>query len=474
MTDTSKVAWRRGVVWGRGVLCATLAGFALAGLPKASSAQMQSDSVTVSLDDAIAMARRANPAFRRAENALDQNVAERRATLFNQILPRASVNLLNTSYRGNLSFNATDPFGDPIANPNAEWAYFSNTGQSLSLNWTIQGSSIFNVLRGQNLQEAGRSAALSSADRELTGGLQTQYFAALQELALLEVEESLAEGRGIDLVSANRRFELAQASQVDVLNAGVQVDQQSIAVTQARSRYEQALLTLRTTIGDPDAPPLRVALPELPVFDPSSIDADALISRALGANPRIAENAVQVDQAQLGLTRTGERWWPSINLNYILGRQSQAREVAAFVDLTHERTDLSSNFQISVSLPFLNNYFQDDLNAAQARIQLANARESAKESELEIERSVRSGLIDLKNQYASLQLAQRSADVAGQASEMARQEYQIGTRTFEQLQQTLEQESDALRSVIQAQFGFVNALLTLESAVGAPIGPGAN
>ena len=308
----------------------------------------------------------------------------------------------------------------------------------------------------------------------MAGGIQTEYFAALRELALLQVEESLAEGRGDDLVSATRRFELAQASEVDVLNAEVQVDQQNIAVTQARSRYEQALLTLRTRIGDPDAPPLRVVLPELPVFDPASIDADVLVSRALRSNPRIAENAVQLDQAQLGLERTGERWWPSINLNYYLGRQSQAREVAGFADLSHERTDLSSNFQISVSLPLLNNYFQDDLNEAQARVQLANARESAKEAELDIERSVRSGLIDLRNQYASLEMAQRSADVSGRSSEMARQEYQIGTRTFEQLQQTLQQEAEARRSVIQAQFGFVTALLTLESAVGAPIGPGAN
>lgn len=468
-------AGRGGVVWVRGMGCLAFAAVTLAVLPGHAAAQMQSDSLTITLDEAISMARRANPAFRRAENALDQNAAERRNTLFSQVLPTVRLDLLSTGYSGNLSYRARDNFGNPIANPDAEWSYFSSTNQGLDLSWTFRGRSLFNTLRGQDLQESSRIAAMGTAAWSLSSDVRTQYYSALQALGLLEVEEELAAGRAFDLESANRRFELAQASRVDVLTAEVQVEQQNISVREARSRYEQALLSLRTAIGDPDAPSLRVSSPELPIFDPSSITADALVGRALGSNPGLAESEFQIAQARLGVDQAGgERWWPQISLNYSIGRFSQAPEVASFGDFTHEKTDLTSRFGFSVSLPFFNNYFQDDLNEVQAQIQLANAQESRKENELNIDQSVRSGLIDLKNQYASLQLAQRSADIAGEASELARQEYQFGIRTFEQLQQTLQQESDARRSVIQSRFGFVTALLTLESAIGAPITLGAN
>ena len=47
----------------------------------------------------------------------------------------------------------------------------------------------------------------------------------------------------------------------------------------------------------------------------------------------------------------------------------------------------------------------------------------------------------------------------------------MGTRTFEQLQEAVTLEADARRQVIQARYGFVDALLALEEAVGQRLGP---
>ncbi|MGD8321205.1 MAG: TolC family protein, partial [Gemmatimonadota bacterium] len=58
-----------------------------------------------------------------------------------------------------------------------------------------------------------------------------------------------------------------------------------------------------------------------------------------------------------------------------------------------------------------------------------------------------------------------------EALRLAREEYRIGTRTFEDLQQAITSEADTRRQVIEARYSFVDALLNLEEAVGTEVTP---
>ena len=49
------------------------------------------------------------------------------------------------------------------------------------------------------------------------------------------------------------------------------------------------------------------------------------------------------------------------------------------------------------------------------------------------------------------------------------EEYRLGTRSFEELRSAFQQEADTRRQVITARHAFVDALLTLEEAVGASV-----
>jgi outer membrane protein TolC len=454
-------------------VCAPLAAARAVPLAAEQTAAQQTDTVLLTLDEALAIARGANPTYLRAENQLGLDAPEARATWLGQILPTVDLTLLSTGYSGRLTRIGEDNFGNPVPNPSAEWSYNSSTNQSVSLTWSVQGASLFTAKRQLDQSRQGRALALSTAGTQLGADVRRQYQDALQQRMLLEVEETLAEARATDLASTERLFELARATQVDVLNAQLQVEQQQLAIQQQRRAHEQALLLLGTTLGDAELPPFRIEDPGFEVFDPTELDEDALVARALRDSPSVLEARSQVEGARLGRHDAGAYKWPSLSANYNLSRFVSTPETDALFDVSYEPDQVQSSFQVQLSVPFLNNYFQNRYNEVQAGVQLDNQRQVLRQQELDSERSVREALINLRNLHESYGLAVRSQDIAARATELAREEYRLGARTFQELQQAVEQEGTARRQVIQARFSFLDAVLALESAVGGPVGPGA-
>lgn len=446
---------------------------ALAAGTAPAAAQASPDTLTLTLEHALDIARGANPAYLQAENELALDGPQARSTWMGQILPQLTVNLLSTAYSGRLTRIGTDPFGNPVPNPQADWFYDSRTSQGLTLNWTVQGADFLTSKRQLDQSRRSRALGVNSAAATLEADVRRQYQDALEQRLLLEVEEGLAEARATDLASAQRLFELARATQVDVLNAQLQVEQQSINIQQQRRAWEQALLQLRATLGDAGLPPVRLEDPGLVVFDATVLDDEALVERALRSSPLLLEARSQVDGARLGRTEAAAYKWPSLSVSYNLSRFVQTRETEALLDLGYDPDQVQSSFQLQLSVPFLNNYFQNRYAEVQATVQLENQRESLRQRELEVERSVREALINLRNLHESYRLAERTRDIAERATELAREEYRLGARTFQELQQTVEQEGSARRQVIQARFAFLDAALALETAVGGPVSPAA-
>ena len=193
---------------------------------------------TLTLEDAVAIARAANPDFRQAVAALDLNAVEHRATLATQVLPNLDITLLDTGYGGNLTRRAFDNFGRPIEDPQAEWFFNSNTSQGISLSWNVQGLSFLNALKRQDRTNNDRLLALASQGWALEAEVRRLYFDALEQRELLDVEEQIRAAREVDRESARRLFEIAQRSRVDVLNAELQVARQDQNIQEQSRTYE--------------------------------------------------------------------------------------------------------------------------------------------------------------------------------------------------------------------------------------------
>lgn len=428
------------------------------------------DTITLTLDRALAVAEGNNPAYRRALNQLDVGGPQARATWMGQVLPNVNLSVLNTGYSGSRQLQALDEFGRPVDNPESNWVYSSSTSQSLNLNWSLQGKSLFNSLEDLDLGDRGRDLAVERADFTTSAQVRRQYYVVLRQRELLTTETDALAALERDLEETGRLYRFAERTRVDVLNAELAVEDQRRLIQQQQRAFDQSRLTLRTTMGDPNLPPFRLEEVPLPVFDPSTLDDGALVERALTVHPDIRQAQVDLDQARLGVSQAKASRWPNLNLSYRLGRQAYNRDGSgALFDVSHEPNELNNNFGISLSLPYLNNYFQNRSGEVQAEVALRNQRESVKETELQVEQQVRSQLIELRNQYESLRAAERRHEIAGEALELARQEYRLGTRTFQELDDQVTQERDARRDLVTARYGFVDALLNLEEALGATV-----
>lgn len=442
------------------------AGLVLVGGPVQAQ---EADSLRLTLSSALDIAVGGNPAYRRATNAMLLNGTEMRATWLDEILPRATLTLFNTNFTGNLPARTSqDNFGNPIENPSAEWNYFSATRQSLNLSWTVRGRALIQAHRRQTLTNEGREIGEVLALTDLQVTVQRLYMDALEQRELMETEDELVAARQIDLDVAERLFSLALRTRVDVLLAELDVEQQALRRRQQQATYERALLALRTQLGGDEMGPLALAEEDLPLFDPSGLDASALVGSALGVNPSLRQAGTTVRSAALGVAEAKNAWWPSVSMGIQVSRRAQLPRGGSLFDVSFDES-LDSNFQLTFSVPMFNNFFQSQLAIDRAAVQLDNDREAEREARLNIEESVRSALLELSNQWESLRLAERSQQIADEALRLARGEYRIGTRTFEELRSSFVSEADIRRQVITSRHSFVDALLSLEEAVGTRV-----
>jgi outer membrane protein len=435
-----------------------------------ASARASTDTVTLTLQRALDIAGGHNPDYQKAENNLDLNPVGMRATWMDELLPTPRLQLLNTSYNGNLQHYGVDPLGNPISASGSMWSYYSNTTQSLNLGWTLQGASLVHDYRSQKYVNESRDVAATQALTTMQVAVRRQYMTAMQQRDLLKAEEELVAARRSDKQMADKLFSLALNKRVDVLNADLAVQQQMLLVQQRRTAYEKALLTLRTLLGDETLGPIRLADEALPVFDPSQLDADSLVWVALDVNPDLRQARVGVDRSKEALALTHSLWWPSLYLSWTIARRAQGTQMKSLFDLTYNEPR-DSYFSAQISFPMFNNYFQNRQQQAQASVDLQNSREDARKQRLTMEENVRGALLDLKNQYQSLQTNERAEQIAQEALRLARDQYGTGTGTYIDLQNAINNEANARRQVITSRYTFIDDLLTLEQEVGTAVGP---
>ena len=426
------------------------------------------DSLQLTLATALDIAEGNNPTYRQVSNSALLNGIDMRTTWFDQLLPQANLQLFSTAFTGNLQRVGFDNFGNPIANPSADWNYFSRTTQQLVLNWDVRGRSLFQAHRRQSITNESRDLGVVRALTGLQVAIQRLYMDALEQRDLMRAEEELVEARQIDLTVAERLFSLALRTRVDVLNAELAAEQQLLALQQQRATYEKALLALRTQLGREEPVSLSLASEELPIFDPSGLEVTGLVASALVVNPELRQSRLSIQSANLGVQEVKNAWWPSMSVGVNVYRRSQGSRGASVFDIGINEP-LEAQFSLNFSIPMFNNFFKNRQAMEQAAVQLDNDREAAREARLRIEETVRSALLELSYQHEVLRLAGRSLEIAEEALRLAREEYRIGTRTFEDLRTSFDSEATTRRQVITARHSFVDALLSLEEAVGTRV-----
>ncbi len=444
-----------------GALAIGALALAFAGTAAELRAQAGEGSV-LTLQDALTRAIVHNPEYRQALNRMELEGIQLRQA-WGAFLPD-----LNLSYSTGLSFYQEsvnfDFFGNPIENPDVRTIVNSNSSEGIRAGLQLfQGGRRFHAYSQARAQ--ARVDRLS-AERDLNrilAEVQRQFFFAQRQRARLAVEEELLIARERDFEVAERRFELATVGRSDLLGATLELQNQRVTVTTARGQVEKAMLALRRAIGDPALASLDIEqqLPE--PFDPANLDLEALVEEGLGRSPAVAAAAAGRAVRQSMLNSQKASRWPSLSLSSSVSRWSRGSDRDALFGFNPD--DFSGSVSLSVSIPVFSR-FQTSQQIASAEVELRNAGEQLRQSELQLEEQVRAGFVDLETAWANVEQRETAAEVASARLRIVQEEYRLAVKSIEELRAAIREEAGAQRDLVDQRFEFAVALLGLYEAAG--------
>ncbi len=156
-------------------------------------------------------------------------------------------------------------------------------------------------------------------------------------------------------------------------------------------------------------------------------------------------------------------------MNFGFYQSTNALESAALFDPFPQDSRYGST-SLSFSIPLFSR-FQTNNAIAQADVGRRNAEETLRQTRLQVEEEVNARIIDLRGAYEGVRLAQQSWEIAQERLRLGRELYQMGSRTFVELQQDIEAAVNAEREAINQRFTFIQARVNLEETVGASVVP---
>jgi outer membrane protein TolC len=421
----------------------------------------------LTLEDALSIARDRNPEYRQALNQTNAAAAQVRSG-FGRFLPRLSASM-GWNLQSSRTLTGTDDFGSPVALDDPIDFRSSSASQGISGSVTVfDGLANVNAYRAAGASADAAEASAAFTLRRVEAETTRRFYAALRTQRLIVVEERLLASAHEQLANTERRFRVAGAQREDVLGVRTDVANQELQLARAVGEAQKARLLLKEQLGITEDVDFTVD-GELPtVFDLSELSVDSLLALAEAANPNLLSLEASAEAAHLQASAARGQRWPSVSLSASYSRGMSLPSYDALFELNPQNRGLG--FGISFALPLFQG-FQTSAQIAQSTATARNADEALRAGALATERAVRSALIDLENAHGALALAEQAAELSRERLQLARERYALAALQFTNLQQIINQASQAERQLVSARFEHATAVVNLEEAVGVEIRP---
>jgi outer membrane protein len=495
-------------------LGAVLFGFgALALLLASQAAAQEQQRATLTLEDAIQLARQNNPQFRQTAN--DEGPADWAAReAYAGFLPSISI---QNSYSYQAS--GTQRFGNLSAADfglgRTPGTYASDYG--LFANLSISGSTFFQVAQ----QKANRTAVEARIDAEsfsLATDVTRQYLAALRQRDNVMLSHSALDRADEASKLVEARNQSGAATRLEVAQAQVERGRAEVALLQAQNSYDTERVRLMQQLGVEVNADVELTS-QFEVFEPNWT-VEELTAVAISSHPGLASARKAESAAKAAARASWSQYLPSLNFgatiwsgysrkvsdtgflitqaeNSAQGRIENCQfwnTVAAGLstnlpnypdDCTQyaftpadQATVLANNdlypfnytsspasFRVSVSLPIFDG-FQRERSLQQARATAEDARHQRRAEELARRTEVTTNLLALRTSHRTVELEARNAETAGLALELARERYRLGAGSILELTQAQEDKARADQGHLAAVYTFHESLAALQAAVG--------
>ncbi len=501
---------------GRGSGATMAVGFALLGVLATGSASGQEGAMSLTLDEAIDLARENNPTFLSTANdmaAADWSVREAYAAFLPSFSAGGGAQYTAPGVQriGNITF---EDYGTITT-------HYLLSYYGLNLNYQLSGSTLFQA-RSARADRSATEARISAAEFTLESSVTAQYLIALMARDGVAVVQEQLERAEQNYQLAQARVDAGAAIPNEAKQMEVERGRAQVAVIQAENLLRTEKLRLREQIGIPLDQEI-VLESEVGLFEPEW-SREELLSVALGSHPQLrsfqaTENARRADLRQAQSTylpslsasanwsgfarETGNKdyllgqaqnllqgqeanceFWNEISAGltsplqgypndctgYVLTPELEADLIAAndVFPFNTMRQPFQAQFQISI--PVFQG-FSRQRQVEQARNATQDAMYSRRAEELRISTAVNQSLDDLESAYQVVAIEVRNREVATEQLELARERYRLGAAAFLELLEAQTSMATAERDYLNALYTFHGAMWRLEEATGLKLRP---
>src|SRR3954470_70254 len=483
----------------------------LAGAVQASAQTVPTDSTapaTLTLDQAIQLARRNNPELQQTlNNRIGARAAVRSA--YGALLPSADASLTALRQQGGQQIFSGTSLGAT--------SDVNQSNYQIGLSYRINSDTLVTP----SLQRANRDAVeadITGASSNLRSNVSQQYLLTLQTEANADLQDSLVVASQQELILAQAREIVGSGTQLDVQRAEVALGLQKVQALKARNQVEIEKLRLFQLMGV--AQPPNVKLVSQFTVAPLNLDLDQLIASARNQNPGVVALRAREHVQELNVRREKGEYSPTLSLSTGIGgytygyadsnfpvQQAQAdfdasrsscvrtEEVRAALNLSNKLAECNSmafttaqaeairqsnskfpfNFTKSprsvsatLSLPLFDGFAREQ-RLQEAMANRSDARYSTRAKELALTADVTAAYLTVQTAEKTVELQEQNAAKAKQELKLVQDRYRIGATTFVDLTEARATYERAESDRITAVYDYHKAFAALESAVGHPL-----
>ena len=460
---------------------------------------------TMSLEEAVQLARRHSPGYRQEVN--DEAVADWSVrAAYGSLLPSLTVD-------GGLGWRAggTPRFGELSGQATPD---VLSSDYSISLGWQVSGGTFFRMAEARAAREA-TNARIEAAAYTLETDVTRQYLAALRARDAVRIAERELASTDEALKLAQARVEAGAAPRMDAAQAEVERGRSEVTLLQAQAAEETEKLRLLQRIGL-DLEQTVDLTTQLTVFEPVWT-LEELMATAMQSHPQLMAARAAESSGRAAARAARMSYLPTISIGGGWSAYTQVSRDEAFLitraqtsaqnriescqrtnDLyarladplppedcsTFAFTDadragiLSANniwpfnftknppsFGMSIRMPIFNGFVRE-AQVQQASAAAEDAKHQRREEELNRRTMVATSHLAVQTAYRSVAIEERNLVAAAEQLELARERYRLGAGSILELTQAQATMARADQAHLEALYSFHENLAELESAVG--------
>lgn len=482
------------------------------GLAAGAPASAQEAPPTLTLEEAIRLAKDFNPAYQSTAN--DRSAADwRLREAYSGFIPTANANSSFGWVEGGAQrFGTVD-----LGTSGTDWyqSYYN-----LSINWQLDGSTVFGVPAARANQRAV-DARIAAAEFDLEAQVAMQYMAVLRAQDGVAVARRQLDRAGQNLQIVRSRVSSGAAAGTDGKQAEVDLGRAEVGLIQAQRQYREGMALLAERLGTALDEDTRLAS-SFPVFEPRW-ERDELMAQAMADHPSLRAYVAQERAAGAAAKQAASSYFPTFSLSsrfqgvtqeatnrafvvgqaqdYWASRRSNCEFSNALVRgvpglggeiqdcgqlaFTDQRRSeaLSSNsvfpfnftklplqLTLQVSIPLFTG-FSRQRQVSEAYNLAEDAKHSRRAEELRLRTAVTQAFDNLSAAYEVVQLEGRNRSLAEEQLQMQQRRYALGAAALLELLDAQTSLTTADQAYLNAVYDFHWSLIRLEAAVGRPLRP---